>query len=53
MTIADVSTQRSVPNLEEKTEEPHTQWHGRSGESRDRLTWAGELWLQGEDLTVM
>lgn len=53
MTTADVSTQRSVPKLEERTEEPHTQWHDRSGESRDGLTWAGELWLQVEDLTVM
>lgn len=53
MTIADVSIQRSVPKLEEKTEEPRIQWHDRSGESRSGLSWAGELWLQVEDLTVI
>lgn len=53
MTTADVSTQKSVPKLEEKTEEPHTQWHDRSRESGDGLIWVGELWLQVEDLTVM
>lgn len=52
-TTCQWTPQRHDVTLEEKTEEPHTQWHNRSGESRDGLTWAGELWLQVEDLTVM